>query len=139
MIQDLTKAIALTVLWSVFALVCLGLWFSAGRGPLLHAKLRLGGLLIAMSGIATTGSACWSCYDYSIQQADSGYLRTCADESDNDGDGWVDKLDPDCQNIQGEQGFSDRQCNDDQDNDEDGLIDADDPDCLDGLDDDESR
>jgi hypothetical protein len=53
---------------------------------------------------------------------------TCSDNIDNDGDGLIDQLDPDCQEPEGPPG--DPTCSDGVDNDGDGLIDGDDPDCV---------
>ena len=51
--------------------------------------------------------------------------------ADDDGDGWVDELDPDCLVGSWEVGFNDDYgCNDGYDNDGDGAIDADDEDCA---------
>jgi WD40 repeat protein len=63
--------------------------------------------------------------------------ETCHDGMDNDGDGWIDANDPDCEDGDQETGFGDAECNDDNDNDDDGYTDAADPDCTDGFDDDE--
>lgn len=55
---------------------------------------------------------------------------SCWDESDNDGDGLVDDLDPDCHEQavrEGEPG--DPACQDEVDNDQDGRMDSNDPDC----------
>ena len=62
-------------------------------------------------------------------------IDPCDDCIDNDGDGWVDKLDPDCMGEGTDEDrstYRDSTCNDGDDNDGDGLIDAEDPDCVDG-------
>lgn len=59
---------------------------------------------------------------------------TCNDGMDNDGDGWIDANDPDCEDGPRELGYSDSQCNDDFDNDGDTYTDAADPDCDSGFD-----
>ncbi len=56
---------------------------------------------------------------------------TCSDLIDNDGDGLVDDLDPDCVPPPGMEGPpGDPTCSDTIDNDGDGLVDGDDPDCV---------
>jgi len=59
---------------------------------------------------------------------------TCNDGMDNDGDGWIDDDDPDCEGGVRELGFTDSECNDDLDNDGDTYTDAADPDCESGFD-----
>jgi len=61
--------------------------------------------------------------------------NTCNDKKDNDGDGWVDKMDPDCSHGSKEIG-SDKnfECNDLIDNDKDGKIDSFDTGCSSGAD-----
>jgi hypothetical protein len=62
----------------------------------------------------------------------------CEDRIDNDGDGWVDDLDPGCYlHSNGEAGATptDGTCNDGDDNDNDGWTDAQDPDCASGEED----
>jgi WD40 repeat protein len=59
---------------------------------------------------------------------------TCNDGMDNDGDGWIDANDPDCEDGPRELGFTDTECNDDLDNDGDTHTDAADPDCDSGFD-----
>ena len=54
---------------------------------------------------------------------------TCLDGIDNDGDGWIDELDPSCADNRPEYATN-QECNDGVDNDGDGLVDADDGDCL---------
>lgn len=54
---------------------------------------------------------------------------SCLDGVDNDGDGWIDELDPACANNRPEFSTS-QECNDGVDNDGDDRIDADDSDCL---------
>ncbi len=137
MTRQTLAAIAATALWLAFAAVCLGLWLSGGRGPLTRAKLRLGGLLLGLTAVSTTGTAGCTCYDMEIHDWDSSDPWNCLDGLDNDGDGWVDQDDPDCSVEDDELGLGDTQCNDGVDNDEDGLIDAQDPDCVLGLDDSE--
>ncbi len=60
----------------------------------------------------------------------------CYDGQDNDGDGWTDGMDSDCQGGGPllERGLGITTCNDGVDNDGDGTSDADDPDCRDGGD-----
>jgi len=57
--------------------------------------------------------------------------RPCDNGVDEDGDGWTDRDDPDCQpgGPQLESGTSPMACNDGLDNDGDGSVDAADPDC----------
>ncbi len=68
-------------------------------------------------------------------------LGSCGDCLDNDGDGWVDSDDPDCdwQNrdddsdeAEDDYTYGTYSCNDGADNDADGLIDAEDDDCESG-------
>jgi len=59
----------------------------------------------------------------------------CQDGIDNDGDGWTDDGDPDCDVSTGEVGLGTAGCNDGIDNDGDGLADAADPQCTSGRDD----
>jgi hypothetical protein len=66
---------------------------------------------------------------------------TCGNRTDDDGDGWIDELDPDCSQAPDpafaqEDGSQDGSftCNDGIDNDGDGWIDAGDPACADGTD-----
>lgn len=51
-------------LWLAFAAICLGLFFTGGRGPLLRAKLRVGGLLLGFAAVSALGPSCFqhSCY-----------------------------------------------------------------------------
>lgn len=60
----------------------------------------------------------------------------CSDCQDNDGDGWTDDKDPDCEvgTVEDNSTFGNTTCNDGIDNDGDGLIDAEDDDCEDGYD-----
>ena len=62
---------------------------------------------------------------------DQGACGNCLDD---DGDGWVDDEDPDCEEGLEELGYGTGECNDGLDNDEDGLVDAEDGDCEDSLD-----
>ncbi len=68
---------------------------------------------------------------------------TCADGEDNDGDGWLDLSDPDCDASLRSDGsapvednlvYGEFTCNDGIDNDEDGQADRDDSDCSSGAD-----
>ncbi len=56
---------------------------------------------------------------------------SCSDGFDNDLDGLVDCMDPDCAGVDpcGDENTADR-CSDGIDNDADGLVDCDDPDCF---------
>lgn len=57
-------------------------------------------------------------------------LTACTDGLDNDGDGWVDELDPDCWVSEDESGLGSTGCNDGIDNDGDGAVDGEDPECT---------
>ncbi|PIN88980.1 hypothetical protein COU60_04875 [Candidatus Pacearchaeota archaeon CG10_big_fil_rev_8_21_14_0_10_34_76] len=59
----------------------------------------------------------------------------CSDGEDNDGDGWIDELDPGCSGIEDddETDAGTTECNDGIDNDGDGWIDELDPNCLNGF------
>ncbi len=61
--------------------------------------------------------------------------RPCDNGVDEDGDGWTDRDDPDCQPgaRQLEQGFGNTACNDGRDNDGDGASDGSDPDCRSAI------
>jgi hypothetical protein len=79
----------------------------------------------------TTGDLWFYVWDNPLDSKD-----TCLDCIDNDGDGWVDEDDPDCQDASiGSEinATSDSSCNDGEDNDGDGLVDAEDDDCIDGT------
>ncbi|MFT5586479.1 MAG: hypothetical protein ACI9VR_004078, partial [Cognaticolwellia sp.] len=65
-------------------------------------------------------------------------INDCSDETDNDGDGWIDAGDPDCASGIEELGLGSDACNDGQDNDSDGAVDADDPECDSAQDDQEA-
>ena len=60
----------------------------------------------------------------------------CDDCSDNDGDGWVDRDDPDCRSgdYENNASYGDYTCNDGIDNDGDGYVDAMDDNCTEGRD-----
>ena len=58
----------------------------------------------------------------------------CSDKADNDGDGWVDDADPDCDVYNREAGWMGTACNDGIDNDMDGAVDSEDMGCLNGFD-----
>lgn len=61
-------------------------------------------------------------------------VDACSDCLDNDGDGWTDAADPDCQGGNSETNLTTLStCNDGIDNDQDGLIDAADDNCTTGL------
>lgn len=62
----------------------------------------------------------------------------CGDCVDNDGDGWLDDDDLDCEDGDAEVGYTDYPCNDGLDNDDDGIIDADEEECR-NPDDDETN
>ncbi len=94
----------------------------------------LGDLVIAY----TTGEIGFFNFDHPLERDDS-----CANCTDDDGDGWVDGDDPDCSYAYSklkepaEDGTTngDWDCNDGEDNDGDGYVDADDEDCdeADGM------
>ncbi len=152
MLRDTLVPIVLFALWAAFALVCVGLWFSSGRGPLLLAKLRLGGLILcfgpaALSSSCETEPTCYFCPgcdeedtgDTGDREEDDGpRLHPCRDHLDNDGDTWIDEEDPDCLTGYDEVGHGTTACNDGVDNDKDGWIDSHDRHCDDASDDDES-
>jgi hypothetical protein len=69
---------------------------------------------------------CMSAFD--PDESETNDLLSCTDDLDNDGDGWIDAEDPDCQSSRDEMST----CEDDLDNDGDDLTDAEDPDCADG-------
>ncbi len=88
-----------------------------------------GDLIVAYS----TGDFGLFSHEHPLDDGDS-----CEDCVDNDGDGWVDDEDPDCEgdyrddgSDEAEDGYTEGlfSCNDGVDNDEDGLIDWEDPDC----------
>ena len=66
-------------------------------------------------------------------------MSNCLDGADNDGDGWVDTLDNDCESGDESGGYSGSICNDEIDNDGDGLIDAEDLGCSNAADADDYR
>ncbi len=86
----------------------------------------------------TTGDFGFLSNEHPLDRDDS-----CDNCEDDDGDGWVDKLDADCikldddpdDQVYGEGGWHihDGNCDDGADNDGDGLIDAADGDCEDAL------
>jgi hypothetical protein len=59
--------------------------------------------------------------------------QTCTDGIDNDRDGLIDSVDPDCGPIGPDEPFEGRPgtaaCSDGVDNDDDRLVDSEDPDC----------
>jgi len=91
-----------------------------------------GDLVVAYS----TGDFGLFSYNHVLDDSDS-----CGDCVDNDGDGWVDGDDPDCEDdyrdddsdaAEDNYTFEMFTCNDGVDNDEDGLIDWQDEDCEEG-------
>ncbi len=77
--------------------------------------------------------------DYALIEEE---VFACEDGIDNDGDGWTDMSDPDCDgNPDGENtgGFGTTECNDGIDNDGDTFIDSEDPDCDSATDDKEAE
>ena len=113
--------------------LCAAVFVAGGRSQLVRAKLRVGGLLLGLTAVAATGCEPQPmCYDTGRPVDD------CSDSYDNDGDGWTDTADPDCDADSEETGYGSTACNDGMDDDGDGLEDAEDPGCADGFDDDES-
>ena len=76
----------------------------------------------------STGDMGFFTFDNPLEETDP-----CKDCLDNDGDGWTDDLDPDCE-VYGEELFETTAstCNDGIDNDGNGLKDANDPTCTTG-------
>ena len=74
----------------------------------------------------STGDMGFFTFDNPLEETDP-----CKDCFDNDGDGWTDDLDPDCE-VYGEELFETTAstCNDGIDNDGNGLTDASDPTCT---------
>jgi hypothetical protein len=60
-------------------------------------------------------------------------IRKCIDNTDNDSDGLVDCMDPDCQGFMVCNEDNAQNCNDGIDNDGDGLIDCEDDQCVEFL------
>ena len=134
-----TTTIAVTVLWLAFAFLCVAVFVTGGRGSLVRAKLRVGGLLLGLTAVTTVGTSCGpTCYDTGVFYDTGDGQDECTDGIDNDGDGWLDSDDPDCSTGDAEVAYSTNECNDMIDNDSDGLVDAEDPECEDAFDDDES-
>ena len=131
--------IASAALWLAFAFLCLAVWTTGGRGRLVRAKLRVGGLLLGITGLTVHGPGCQpTCYDTGGFHDTGGGQGECSDGVDNDGDGWLDSDDPDCSTGDAEVAYSTNECNDMIDNDSDGLVDAGDPGCANATDDSES-
>lgn len=131
--------LAAIALWLAFALLSVAVLVTSGRGRLVRAKLRVGGLLLGLTGIAIQGPGCQpTCYDTAVFYDTGDGQGECTDGIDNDGDGWLDSDDPDCSTGNAEVAYSTNECNDMIDNDSDGLVDAEDPDCDDAHDDNES-
>ncbi|MEC7987101.1 MAG: IPT/TIG domain-containing protein, partial [Myxococcota bacterium] len=79
----------------------------------------------------STGDMGFFNYENPLDSQDS-----CDDCLDNDGDGWPDDKDPDCEESDGveEGGFNGAYtCNDNIDNDQDGFVDSEDADCETGF------
>ncbi|MBN1334550.1 MAG: IPT/TIG domain-containing protein [Deltaproteobacteria bacterium] len=96
-----------------------------------------GDLVVAYS----TGDFGLFAFDHPLEQG------SCGDCLDGDGDGWIDRDDPDCDRDYRSDGSDPVEdglthglftCNDQLDNDDDGLVDSEDPDCESG-DEDESN
>jgi hypothetical protein len=84
-------SLALAALWIAFGLVCIGLTLTRGRGPLLRAKLRLGGLIL---GFTTLGVSCFrpTCYKDTVEDSDQADTDTDTDaDSDTDTDADTDR------------------------------------------------
>jgi hypothetical protein len=82
-----------------------------------------------------------SCVDYDLAGSIEKFTfgTTCADNLDNDHDGWFDGEDPDCpmELLSAETGYGAGACNDGVDNDGDSLVDASDDGCEYAADDSE--
>jgi hypothetical protein len=75
--RELWVPIVVAVLWVAFTLLSVAVWLAAGRGPLVRAKLWVGGMLLTLTGVATVGSS-GCCYRVESTGWDT--------ESDTDGD-----------------------------------------------------
>lgn len=74
--RDTWIPVAVLLLSAAFTLVSLLLAVTAGRSrPLLRAKLRLGGALLTLGGVAVGSTACTTCYKDT--SADSGATPAC--------------------------------------------------------------
>jgi hypothetical protein len=84
------------------------------------------------AGTDASDSNCLSGWDDCEGSTCPWYPGLCGDWTDNDGDGWTDRDDPDCRlaPYYVEMGGSYYECNNGRDDDEDDLIDAADPDCT---------
>jgi hypothetical protein len=161
--REALTPLLLAGLWAAFGAACLGLLLTGGRGPLLVAKLRLGGLLLGLGAVAM-GTRCESeptCYfcpgcgedtdthtdtdtdtdtdsdadsDADTDTAPPADPPTCDNGRDDDHDGWTDAEDPDCVKGEHELGYGTTACNDGQDNDGDLWVDHADRDCDDAWD-----
>lgn len=81
--------LAVAALWIAFAAVSVALVLAGGRGPLVRAKLRLGGLLLAMTAVSC--DRCGPepqvmCYDVADTDADTDVDADTDTDSDADGD-----------------------------------------------------
>jgi hypothetical protein len=87
-----------------------------------------GDIVVAYS----TGDMGYFAFDNPLDNLD---VDECSDCIDNDGDGWADEQDPDCEeNAKLESSTTSLYtCNDDIDNDGDGLTDWEDTDCSSGV------
>ena len=64
-----------------------------------------------------------------VDDEDAG-ADPCTDGLDNDGDGWTDADDPDCNASGYEVGYGTAACNNGIDDDQDGTFDAGDDTCI---------
>ncbi len=90
MTEGTLTTIAVCCLWGAFAVVSVAVALTGGRGPLLRAKLRIGGLLLGLTAVAVTGCdgrGFNSCYKTSDSQDYDTDADTDADtDTDTDPD-----------------------------------------------------
>jgi len=122
MTREALAPLRLAGLWLAFAGVCLALLVTGGHGPLLIAKLRLGGLTAVTTTSCEPTNTCYFCPNCGDTDTDAD-PPTCDNSRDDDHDGWTDAEDPDCLEGQHELGYGTTACNDGLDNDGDLWVD----------------
>jgi hypothetical protein len=80
--RELWVPFAVAALWVAFAIVSLAVHLLGARGPLLRAKLWVGGMLLTLTGVATVGAGCVMCY----RAEDLGWDTDTDTDTDTDAD-----------------------------------------------------